>query len=91
MEIHAEPDPLPWLDYPVTIIIITVCLCPKVSKSRAKKASGLTTRAGKGRGRRTLMKRKPVKSVKNPPTAVTAEKVYYKVIIKWINNLNNAF
>lgn len=48
------------------------------SKSRVKKAPGLTTRAGKGRGRRTLMKRKPVKSIRNPPTPVTADRVYYR-------------
>ena len=51
----------------------------QVSKGRVRKSAGLTTRAGKGRGRRTLLKSKPVKGIKNPPTPFTGDKVYYRV------------
>jgi len=51
----------------------------KVSKSNStKKATGLSTRSSKGKGRRTLAKKKPVKSIQNFPTPVTSEKIYHK-------------
>merc|ERR1711892_103484 len=52
---------------------------PAKTAPKAKKA-GLTTRSGKGRGRRNIFKKKPVKSLTATATAtpVTSEKVYFK-------------
>lgn len=49
----------------------------KVTKGGNKKA-GLTTRSGKGRGRRSVAKKKPLRSIRTAPTPTTSEKIYYK-------------
>jgi len=50
---------------------------PAKSTSKSKK-SGLNTRSSKGKGRRNIFKKKPVKSLTATATPVTADKVYFK-------------
>ncbi|XP_023327091.1 GATA zinc finger domain-containing protein 1 [Eurytemora carolleeae] len=49
----------------------------KVSRGNIKKV-GLSTRSSKGRGRRSVAKKKPIKSLNTVPTPVTSDKIYYK-------------
>ena len=51
---------------------------PAKSASKSKK-SGLNTRSSKGKGRRNIFKKKPVKSLTATATPVTADRVYFKV------------
>lgn len=50
---------------------------PAKSASKSKK-SGLNTRSSKGKGRRNIFKKKPVKSLTATATPVTADRVYFK-------------
>ena len=44
-----------------------------------KVEAGRSTRSSKGKGRRTIFKQKPVRSLSTPATITTSGKVYYKV------------
>ena len=48
----------------------------KETKGRA--GSGKVTRSARGKGRRSLAKKKPVKAAEEQPTVVTAKKVYFE-------------
>jgi len=50
---------------------------PAKATTKAKK-TGLTTRSSKGKGRRNIFKKKPVKSLTATATPVTSDKVYFK-------------
>ena len=48
----------------------------KETKGRA--GSGKVTRSARGKGRRSLAKKKPVKAAEEQPSVVTAKKVYFE-------------
>jgi len=50
----------------------------KSEKVKTGVVKKLTTRSGKGRGRRSICKKKPVKSISLAPTPITSKKIYYK-------------
>jgi len=51
---------------------------PVAKPAPKPKKAGLNTRSGKGKGRRNIFKKKPVKSLIATATAITSEKVYFK-------------
>jgi len=51
---------------------------PQIKTNSKSKRGGLSTRSSKGKGRRNMFKKKPVKSIATVPTPVTSERIYYK-------------
>jgi len=50
----------------------------KSEKVKTGVVKKLNTRSGKGKGRRSICKKKPVKSISLAPTPITSKKIYYK-------------
>ena len=49
-------------------------------KGRQKPKGGLTTRSAKGKSRRIIFKKNPMRAMASAPTPVTSNKIYYKVL-----------